>query len=319
MLTSRENLLRAIRRDHPQWVPNQLEARARVYVPLEERPAKEGFDAFGVHWSFCEEAEGGTYPTEGRHAITDVRCWREQIRIPDVNAVDWSEARQVASQIDRTQFLVEGFVQMGLFERSYMLLGMEEALMAYLTEPAEMTAMLTALADYKIAVIRKLHEAAKLDMIWYGDDWGTQQNLFLPPEVWRTVVKPQTQRIYNCMKSLGILINQHSCGRIESIFEDIVEMGVDMWNPCQPCNDLAGLKRQYGDRISFCGGIDSQFVLSKPGVTADEVRREVRRRIDEMAGGGGYIAQPSHGVPYEPAVLAAMEDEIVRYGREIYR
>ena len=83
-----------------------------------------------------------------------------------------------------------------------------------------------------------------LDIIWYGDDWGTQSDLFLPPNVWRRIVKPHTQRIYACTKERGILINQHSCGRIESIFGDVVEMGADVWNPCQPCNDLAALKRQ---------------------------------------------------------------------------
>jgi uroporphyrinogen decarboxylase len=214
--------------------------------------------------------------------------------------------------------LVEGFVEMGLFARSWLLLGMEEAMMAYLTEPEEMTSLLRALADYKIALLQKFHEVAKLDMVWYGDDWGTQENLFLPPAVWRAIVKPQTQRIYDCMKSLGIMINQHSCGKIESIFGDVVEMGATMWNPCQPCNDLAGLKKQFGERIGFCGGIDSQFVLARPGVTAEEVRREVRRRIDEMASGGGYIAQPSHSLPYNPELLAAMNDEIARYGREFY-
>jgi uroporphyrinogen-III decarboxylase len=215
--------------------------------------------------------------------------------------------------------MVEGFVEMGLFERSFLLLGMEQALMGYLTEPEEMAAMLSVIADYKISLIRKFHAIAPMDMIWYGDDWGTQQNLFLPPEVWRSVVKPHTQRIYNCLKSLGIIVNQHSCGKIESIFGDIVEMGADMWNPCQPCNDLAKLKREFGRSISFCGGIDSQFVLARPGVTVQEVRREVRRRIDELAAGGGYIAAPSHGVPYDPDVLAAMNDEIAAYGREFYR
>ena len=127
-----------------------------------------------------------------------------------------------------------------------------------------------------------------------------------------------THRIYDCLKSLGIIINQHSCGRIESIFGDVVEMGADMWNPCQPCNDLPKLKHQYGDRISFCGGIDSQFVLARPGVTALEVRAEVRRRIDELAEGGGYIAAPSHGVPYDPEIVAAMNDEIATYGRAFY-
>ena len=100
---------------------------------------------------------------------------------------------------------------------------------------------------------------------------------------------------------------------------DIVEMGADIWNPCQPCNDLAGLKRRFGGRIAFCGGIDSQFVLDRPGVTPDEVRAEVRRRIDELSAGGGYIAAPSHSVPYDQALIDAMNDEIAVYGCYVYQ
>ena len=96
-------------------------------------------------------------------------------------------------------------------------------------------------------------------------------------------------------------------------------MGADVWNPCQPCNDLASLKKQFAGRIAFCGGIDSQFVLDKPGVTTQEVRAEVRRRIDELANGGGYIAAPSHGVPYEQELIDAMNDEIEIYGRSVYQ
>ena len=103
------------------------------------------------------------------------------------------------------------------------------------------------------------------------------------------------------------------------IFGDLVEMGMDMFNPCQPCNDLAGLKRRYGGQSTFIGGIDSQFVLNRPSVTPDEVRAEVRRRIDEMAAGGGYVAAPSQTVPYDPVILAAMNDEIATYGRSCYQ
>lgn len=116
-----------------------------------------------------------------------------------------------------------------------------------------------------------------------------------------------------------MLVNQHSCGKIEAIFGDLVELGMDIWNFCQPCNDLAALKRAYGDRVTFQGAIDSQHVLDRPGVTPDEVRAEVRRRIDQLAGGGGYIAEPSHGVPYDRDVMQAMRDEIESYGRRIYR
>lgn len=317
-MTAKENLLRAIRRDKPQWVPQGMEATVWISPPVVERPASEGYDAFGVHWSYTADAEGGTYPTLGKRPISDIRRWQQQIHIPDVSALDWAEVEAKVGEIDRQQSLVMGFVEMGLFERSYLLLGMEEALIAYIAEPDLMDALVGAIADYKIALIREFHAHAQLDMVWYGDDWGTQDRLFLPPRVWRQIIKPHTQRIYDCIKEQGLIVNQHSCGKIEAVFGDMAAMGADMWNPCQPCNDLARLKREYGDRMAFCGGIDSQFVLSRPDVTPDEVRAEVRKRIDEMAVNGGYMAEPSHSVPYDPAVLDAMRDEIATYGRVIY-
>ena len=319
MIGKKENLLRAIRRHSPEWVPNGMEVEVMIGPPVVERPARAGKDAFGVAWALEEGAEGGTYPAQGGHTITDLARWREQITIPDLDAVDWSTAGQRASEVDRETQLVSGFVEMGLFERSYLLLGMNAALMAYLTEPDLMAGLLSAIADYKIGLIERFDDAIDMDMIWYGDDWGTQDSLFMPPATWRKVIKPATRRIYDCLKQRNIIINQHSCGRIEEVFSDMVDMGADIFNPCQPCNDLAGLKVKFGRQIAFAGGIDSQFVLDRPGVTPEEVRAEVRKRIDELAEGGGYIAGPSHGVPYEEELLAAMNDEIAVYGRQFYR
>ena len=318
-MDARENLLRAMRHDAPGWVPDGMEGVIRLCPPVVERPDRAGVDAFGVEWAYEPDAEGGTFPLPGGHVITDLACWREQLTLPDVSAFDWSAVAAQAASIDRTQFLVEGFVEMGLFERSYLLLGMEAALVAYVQEPDRMAELLAAIADYKVALVARFHLVAGLDILWYGDDWGTQQNLFMAPSIWRRTIKPSTQRIYDCAHKRRILVNQHSCGRIEAIFDDMVAMGADLWNPCQPCNDLARLKRQYGDRITFCGGIDSQFVLARPGATPDDVRAEVRRRIDEMAVGGGYIAAPSHSVPYDPKLLQAMTEEIATYGRSYYR
>ena len=120
------------------------------------------------------------------------------------------------------------------------------------------------------------------------------------------------------MKKRNIIIDQHSCGRIEEVFADIVEMGADIYNPCQPCNNLKELKQKFNGKIAFEGGIDSQFVLSKDGVTQEEIRAEVRKRIDELAEGGGYIAVPSHSVPYDDKIVATMIDEISVYGKKVF-
>lgn len=314
-MTPKENTLRAIHRDHPQWVPNGLEATLTLRPPIVERPKQAGKDAFGVLWAYEAGAEGGTYPAHGGEVLHDIEHWRDELVVPDLDAADWDSVRKAADEVDRERHLISGFCEMGIFERSYLLFGMEEALMHYITEPDEMRALAHVIADYKIALIEHYYEAVHMDMMWYGDDWGTQDNLFLPPALWRSIIRPETQRIYDCMKRLGILINQHSCGKIDTIVGDIVEMGAVMLNPCQPCNNLPALKRVYGDKLCFIGGIDSQFVLNRPGVTPEEVETEVKRRMDEMASGGGYIAMPSHSVPYSPVILQAMNDAIARYGK----
>ena len=318
-MNARENLLRAIRHESPQWVPNGMGSVAHIRSPVVERPDQACKDAFGVLWALEEGAQGGTYPAYGGQPVSELRAWREQATMPNVAQLDWAQVRTQVEAVNRTERLVCGFVEMGLFERTYLLLGMEEALMAYVSEPDLMTELVSAIADYKIRLIERFDEVADLDMVWYGDDWGTQDSLFMPPDTWRRIIKPHTQRIYDCMKARGILINQHSCGKIESVFSDMVEMGADVWNPCQPCNDLAALKRKFAGKICFCGGIDSQFVLDKPGVTASEVRAEVRKRIDQMAAGGGYVAGPSHGVPYKKELIDAMNDEVAVYGKAFYR
>lgn len=323
-MKAKENLLRCIRHDGPQWVPNGMEAVVHLSPPIVTRPRMAGLDSWGVLW---EMDKGGTYPASSPYVCTDVRDWRRQVRVPDLKTCDWTrftagwggQGDPVRLEtIDRDTQLVCGIVELSLFERSYLLMGMEEALMAYMAAPASMEELLGAIADFNIELIERLDDAVDVDMIWYGDDWGTQTQLFLPPDVWRATVGKHTRRVYACMKKRGIVINQHSCGKIESVFADIVEMGANVWNPCQPCNDLGALKKAFAGKICFCGGIDSQFVLDKPGVTAGEVRVEVRKRIDQMAAGGGYIAGPSHSVPYQQELIDAMNDEIAVYGRAFY-
>ena len=318
-VTQKENLLKAIHHNNPQWVPNGMESLIAIESPIAERPAQAGVDAFGVEWSLERDAEGGTYPAPQGNPISELSRWREQIIVPNVDEIDWAPVLMRSDQVDRDECLVGGFVEMGLFERSYLLLGMDEALVALLTKPLEMAKLIAVIADYKIALIERFDDAINMDILWYGDDWGTQSDLFLPPDIWRQTIGPHTKRIYDCLKQRNIIINQHSCGKIEKIFADIVEMGADVWNPCQPCNDLASLKRSWGGQIAFCGGIDSQFVLGRTGVTTEKGRVEVRRRIDELAEGGGYIASPSHSVPYDRALIDAMNDEIEVYGRKIYQ
>ena len=319
-MNAKENYLRALHRDHPQWVPYGGEdVVVMLHPPVVERPNVEALDAFGVKWLFSADAEGGTYPAETDLVITDIERWQEQIRLPDISGMEFSAVRKHAESVDRSQHLLSAFCEMGLFERSYLLLGMDEALVSYLTNPSEMYDLIGAIADYKIALLERFYAETHFDILWFGDDWGTQRNLFLPPDCWRAIIKPHLKRIYDAMKAHGVFIDQHSCGFIEPIMGDLCELGADMWNPCQPCNDLVKLKAMHGAQITFYGGIDSQFVLADPSKTPQDVEQEVKRCIETLAPGGGYIAAPSHSVPYDIKKLEAMERAVAKYGQAIYR
>jgi len=319
-MTKKENFIRTVKRNNPKWVPYGSEGVITIPCPVIERPQKAGNDAFSVYWDYNPAAEGGTYPLDKNFIITDISRWKEQIVFPDINKIDWESTLKTVNSIDRNEFLIEGFCEMGIFERTYLLMGMEEALIAYYTHPKEMYELCGAIADYKIELIKKYYETAKFDLLWYGDDWGTQENLFISPEKWRKIIKPHTQRIYNCIKETGAMINQHSCGKIENVIGDICDMGADIWNPCQPCDDLKRLKERFGSRICFYGGVDSQFILDNDEKTPQDVKDEVIKRIDELTSpDGGYILAPSHGVPYEKDKLLAMKETAFEYGRKIFQ
>jgi len=120
-MNQKENLLRAIHHDRPQWVPNGMESVITIQPPVVERPYRGGKDDFGVLWALEEGAHGGTYPAHGGHPILELQTWCDQITIPNIDKLDWEQVRAEANRVNRAESLVCGFVEMGLFERTYML------------------------------------------------------------------------------------------------------------------------------------------------------------------------------------------------------
>ncbi len=122
----------------------------------------------------------------------------------------------------------------------------------------------------------------------------------MSPELWRELVKPALKRVMDIGKANGLPVAFHSCGAIRAIIPDLIEIGVDVLNPIQ-CNcsgmDPLELKKEFGDRLAFMGGVDTQGVL--PNGTPDDVRRATARLIEGMAADGGYILAASHTVPPE--------------------
>lgn len=188
-----------------------------------------------------------------------------------------------------------------LFEMLGRLRGMENAILD-LADPSD---TVRGLLDRAGAFAEELAAAAcdrfHPDWLWTGDDVGSQQSLIMSPACWRGLIRGPLSRVFRVGKARGLFVAYHSCGAIRPIIPDLIEIGLDVLNPIQ-CNcpgmDPLELKREFGKRLAFMGGVDTQDLL--PRGSAEDVRRAAARLLEGMtAGGGGYILAASHTIPPE--------------------
>ena len=204
------------------------------------------------------------------------------------------------------------------FERAHAMQGMESYLLNMALDQDFARAMLVKIAGYcKELMGRFLQELDdNVDMIKIGDDLGTQKSLMISPKMYREILKPvHADFIQFIRERTKAKIFFHSCGDVEPLIKDFIEIGVDILNPVQTSSgkmsDLPSLKKRYGDKLVFCGGIDSHRVL--PFGTVKEVREEVRRVMQILGPGGGCMISSVHtvmnDVPAENVIAMAQAVE----------
>ncbi len=180
-----------------------------------------------------------------------------------------------------------------LYERAWTLRGMQNLLMDFYDHPAFVHDLLNAIADYNIA---QIGEALKYDVdaVYFGDDWGQQRGLQMGPKFWREFIQPALKRMYAVVRASGRYVFIHACGDVDELFDDLIALGLNCFNPFQPeVMDTAGLLEKYRGRLTFHGGLSVQRTLPKG--TVEDVRRESKRLL-ELGRAGSYIFSPSHDV-----------------------
>ena len=180
-----------------------------------------------------------------------------------------------------------------LYERAWTMRGMENLLMDFIEHPEFVDELLGAIADYNIAQVR---EALKydIDAVYFGDDWGQQSGLQMGPGLWRRFIKAQLERMYSEVRGAGKKVMIHSCGKVDELFEELIGIGLDCFNPFQPeVMDVFALMERYKGRLAFHGGMSTQQTLPY-GSVADV--RESAGRLMEAGSKGGYVFSPAHAV-----------------------
>jgi uroporphyrinogen decarboxylase len=158
-----------------------------------------------------------------------------------------------------------------------------------------------------------------VDVVVCADDLGMQNGPLISPDLYRRMIRPRQQRLYEVIKShtkAALLL--HSDGAIAQFIGDFIDVGVDVLNPVQVSaagmGDTKWLKQEFGEHVSFWGGVDTHHIL--PFGTPDEVRDQVRRRIEDLAPGGGYVLASVHNIQAEvpPENVCAMFEAAIEYG-----
>ena len=239
--------------------------------------AGEGYtDEWGVGWRAAEydtKFGKGKYTEIVGHPLAEDSAI-EGYQPPDPNRPElYSDSERVVKGY-KDEYWIVGVTVTTIWETAWALRGLERMLMDLVLNPDLANRILDIPYQYHLTAAKKLVQMG-VDMIWIGDDMGTQQTMLIAPEQWQQIFKPRMANFISTLREINpdIKIAYHSDGNIYQIIPDLIEIGVDVLNPIQPaCMDPAKVKKDFGDKLCFWGTMDEQQTL--PFGTPAHVERQ---------------------------------------------
>lgn len=199
-----------------------------------------------------------------------------------------------------------------LWERGYMLVGMENLMMYFYTDPDLVKRLLHMIMDFQLKAAEHYVKNGA-EIIYMGDDMGTQSALLLGRPIIEEFLVPEYRRLFDFYADKNVIIDFHSCGHIEDMLDIFEDLGVDILNPIQStANNLENIRKKTQGKIALQGGISSEILLRGD---KEEIQNEVKTKIRLLGSEGGYICGPDQSMPYTQESLDIMQDAIDKYGR----
>jgi uroporphyrinogen-III decarboxylase len=327
-MNKKENFFMVMNGGEPEYVPNfmaEVSVGGGMFEMFENGPIGGGLDGFGVLWRPSVSAGGQAVPHTEKPLLTDIARWREVIHFPDLEQVDWAAlAAMQLGQVKREDTPVEYQSWNAQFLRLTHLMGFENALCALYEEPEECYALMDAITNYKIDIVKKAAQYFKPDFFTSFDDVATERGLFMSPSIYRALIKPLHKKLNDAVRDHGMLPIIHTCGKCEDIVGDFIEEGAAAWSSAQPMNDIVGMQKKYGRRIAIIGGFDMNGRPGQADATETEIRADVRRCLDAYAPGKNYVFLGFRIInSLDPmaffGALAPINDEWANYSGRYYR
>ena len=276
-------------------------------------------DEWGVIWS---RPEGGHYnPTgnplrEASLADVDRYPWPDPLNPGRTRGLH-EQARQLHKE---TGYAIILSLPVGFVHQSQYLRGYENYLVDLILNAEFIEALMDRTLDFWLRMTEAVLEKVGpfVDVVMFGDDVAFHDRPMVDPKRYRRMIKPRHKQMVDLIKrKSNAKVLYHCCGAVKSLIPDFIEIGVDALNPVQVSSagmDTAELKASFGDKICFWGGIDTSRVL--PTGSPVHVRDEVRRRIKDLAAGGGYVLASVHNIQEDvpPENILAMADAVGEFG-----
>ena len=271
--------------------------------------------------------EAGLYYDPRGHPLKDMKTVQEieKYSWPDpTDPARFQGLRQRARELSQNTGtgVALGSIYVGLFEGLNWLRGLEQSMMDLVLNPKIVEAVMEKIAEIKIAYWSTILPQVKdwVDVVSESDDLGAQKGPMISIAMYRKFIKPLHTRVFSTIKRYtDAPIFFHSCGCVWNFLPDFIESGIDILNPVQVSAakmDTKALKREFGRDLTFWGGgCDSQNIL--PHGTPNQVREEVKRRIEDLAAGGGFVFNPVHNIQADvpPENIVAMWEAWRDFGR----
>jgi uroporphyrinogen decarboxylase len=246
-------------------------------------------DEWGVVWDRTIDKDIGV-PVN--RVLEEMRV--EKLRTPDpADPARFAHFEPTIKAHARRYLLVR--FSYSLFERAWSLRGMTNLMTDLIRNPSFVHELLRKITDYHLALMERLARYP-IDGIFFGDDYGGQRGLLISPSMWRSFIKPYLGVLFARARERGYGVFIHSCGNVSLILDDLLEIGLHVFNPFQPeVVDVEALIKKYAGRLAFYGGLSIQKTL--PFGSREDVRAEVDHRLGLAREYGGYVVAPSHEMP----------------------
>ena len=287
--------------------------------PLESRVDDQGRTVTRSFWGYeqiIHVTALDSYPVTSYYPLSGVETVEEveQYAWPDPDWFDYSAIREtIDSHPDKAIMIGHE----GPFQIVTYLISMEEFFVLMMEEPEVAKRILDKMVEFELEYYRRCFEAGegKIDVLRPHDDYGTQISMLFGLDMWRDFFKENTKKLVDLAHSYGAFYQQHSCGAIEPVIEDLIECGVDSLEPLQKVKglELENLLHKYGGRITFHGGIDTQDLL--PHGTPEQIKAETERFIQMLGATNGYILMASQG--FEGDVPTANIEAVYSVDRKV--